>query len=160
MHTYLPSFEKKIIYPHEISNIKFDKPLVFTNGCFDILHRGHVTYLSEAKRKGKNLIVALNTDQSVRRLGKKGNRPINCLEHRMAIVASLMDVDFVTFFDEDTPLNLIIQIQPNILVKGGDWPVEKIVGYQEVIKNNGMVYSIPFVYNTSTTQIIDKVNYE
>ncbi len=156
----MPRFEEKIISPDKITNFIFERPLVFTNGCFDILHRGHVTYLSEAKAKGKYLIVALNTDESVKRLGKQGNRPINCLDDRMAIIASLMDVDYVTFFDEDTPLELINKIKPNILVKGGDWELKKIVGYQEVIGNNGVVYSIPFIYHTSTTKVINKICYE
>ena len=157
MSCYHPPFESKIIQPVHIVLMNLSKPVVFTNGCFDILHRGHVTYLAEAKTKGNTLIVALNTDSSVKRLGKQYNRPINCLEDRMALIASLVDVDYVTFFDDDTPLNLIKMINPNVLVKGGDWPLESIVGYEEVIKNNGKVYSIPFVYNMSTTKIIHKM---
>jgi len=159
-----PLFENKIIQPKDIlarlSIIKNKAPLVFTNGCFDILHRGHVTYLAQAKSLGNSMIVALNTDESVKRLGKGENRPVNCLENRLAVVASLDSVDFVTYFTEDTPLNLILQIMPNILVKGGDWAVDTIVGAKEVIANGGKVYSIPFLYETSTTKLINKIRYE
>ncbi|QRN40701.1 MAG: D-glycero-beta-D-manno-heptose 1-phosphate adenylyltransferase [Neisseriaceae bacterium] len=153
-------FEQKILSAQKIKLVLdvLDRPVVFTNGCFDILHRGHVTYLAQAKSLGHSLIVALNTDDSVRRQGKGINRPINTLENRMAVIAALENVDFVTWFDEDIPLKLIELLQPDILVKGGDWPIEEIVGHQEVIARGGKVYSIPFLYDTSTTQIINKIS--
>lgn len=101
---------------------------MFTNGCFDILHRGHTTYLEQARNLGAALIVAVNTDASVKRLEKGSDRPINCLEDRLAVLASLACVDAVIGFDEDTPLNLIEQIMPDHLVKGGDWEIKDIVG--------------------------------
>lgn len=156
-----PSFENKIIHPRDLvkklAAIKSEQPLVFTNGCFDILHRGHVTYLAQARALGSSMIVALNTDESVKRQGKGDDRPINCLENRLAVMASLESVDFVTFFDDDTPLSLILQIMPDILVKGGDWSVDKIVGSHEVISNGGKVYSIPFLYQTSTTKLVNQI---
>jgi rfaE bifunctional protein nucleotidyltransferase chain/domain len=156
-----PRFEQKIIHPENIAvklqDIKAKTPLVFTNGCFDILHRGHVTYLAQARELGAAMIVALNTDESVKRQGKGDDRPINCLANRLAVMASLECVDFVTYFDEDTPLNLILQIVPEILVKGGDWTVDKIVGSQQVLTNGGQVHSIPFLYNTSTTKLVQQI---
>ncbi len=156
-----PRFEQKIIHPENIAvklqDIKAKTPLVFTNGCFDILHRGHVTYLAQARELGAAMIVALNTDESVKRQGKGDDRPINCLANRLAVMASLECVDFVTYFDEDTPLNLILQILPEILVKGGDWTVDKIVGSQQVLTNGGQVHSIPFLYDTSTTKLVQQI---
>ncbi|HMT03652.1 MAG TPA: D-glycero-beta-D-manno-heptose 1-phosphate adenylyltransferase [Burkholderiales bacterium] len=158
-----PNFEDKIIEPYVITEnlslIKKKSPIVFTNGCFDILHRGHVTYLAQAKALGASLIVALNSDESVKRLGKDKIRPINNLLDRMAVIASLESVNYVTYFNEDTPLNLILQLRPDILVKGGDWEVENIVGSSEVLAYGGSVYSIPFMFNTSTTKLINKIRY-
>lgn len=163
MEYSLPSFEKKIITPAQLSDnlgkIKSKLPLVFTNGCFDILHRGHVTYLDQAKSLGKSMIVALNTDSSVKRLQKGSDRPMNSLEDRLRVIASLEAVDYVTYFDEDTPLQLILAIRPDILVKGGDWQIDDIVGGGEVIDYGGNVYSIPFLFDTSTTKLIDKIRY-
>src|SRR5690606_19437006 len=113
------------------------RPLVFTNGVFDILHRGHATYLAEARALGASLVVALNGDESVRRLGKGDDRPINPLEDRLALVAALESVSLVTWFDEDTPLSLIVALGPDVLVKGGDWPVDRIVGASEVQARGG-----------------------
>jgi len=154
-----PNFERKIVSPENLTNIvaNIKKPIVFTNGCFDILHRGHVTYLAQAKSLGAILIVALNTDESVKRLGKGDDRPINSLENRMAVIASLEMVDYATYFDADTPLDLILSIKPDILVKGGDWAIDKIVGSKEVLADGGKVYSIPFLYDTSTTKLISKI---
>ena len=156
-----PSFEQKIILPHELSvrlaELKAKSPLVFTNGCFDILHRGHVTYLAQARAQGAAMIVALNSDESVKRQGKGDDRPINNLANRMAVMASLESVDFVTSFDSDTPLELILQIMPQVLVKGGDWSIENIVGSEEVIANGGVVHSIPFLFDTSTTKLVTKI---
>jgi rfaE bifunctional protein nucleotidyltransferase chain/domain len=134
-----------------------DEKIVFTNGCFDILHRGHVNYLSEAKKLGDLLIVGLNSDSSVKRL-KGSSRPINGQEDRKYVLSHLRSVDFVEIFDEDTPLNLILKIMPKILVKGGDWKVDQIVGAKEVIKNGGDVFSLNFVNGYSTTSMINKIH--
>ena len=133
------------------------RPLVFTNGCFDILHRGHVTYLAQARALGTSLLVAVNTDASVKRLGKGDDRPLNNLEDRMAVLAALECVSLVTWFDEDTPLARILEVRPDVLVKGGDWPVEKIVGYREVTGWGGQVHSIPFIHQRSTTALVEKI---
>ena len=132
-------------------------PLVFTNGCFDILHRGHVTYLEEARALGASLVVAVNTDASVRRLDKGSDRPVNPLEDRLAVLAALQCVDAVIPFDEDTPLELIRRLHPNILVKGGDWPVERIVGAEQVLSEGGEVHSIPFRHDRSTTDLLHRI---
>lgn len=154
-----PSFEKKIIEPKTLSGIvkHIKRPLVFTNGCFDIIHRGHVTYLAQAKSLGEYLVVALNTDESVKAQGKAPDRPINTLANRMAVIASLEMVDYVTYFDTQTPLDLILALQPDVLVKGGDWDIGQIVGSDEVLANGGTVHSIPFLYNTSTTNLIKQI---
>ncbi|MCB1889111.1 MAG: adenylyltransferase/cytidyltransferase family protein, partial [Rhodocyclaceae bacterium] len=127
------------------------------NGCFDILHRGHVTYLAEARALGASLLVAVNSDASVRRLGKGDDRPLNPLEDRMALLAALRCVDQVTWFDEDTPLARILECRPDILVKGGDWPVERIVGAREVLAQGGRVASIPFRHDRSTTALVARI---
>ncbi len=132
------------------------KKLVFTNGCFDIIHRGHVSYLNRAKALGDYLVVALNSDDSVRRLKGEG-RPINKLEDRAFVVANLKAVDFVVSFDEDTPFEIISAIIPDVLVKGGDWQLDQIVGRDIVEANGGKVYSLPYVKNYSTTSIINKM---
>ena len=133
------------------------RPLVFTNGVFDILHRGHVTYLAQARALGASMILALNSDASVKRLNKGDDRPINTLEDRMAVAAALSMVDVVTFFEDDTPLNLILACKPAVLVKGGDWPVEQIVGASEVQSWGGKVYSLPFLHERSTTAMLKKI---
>jgi rfaE bifunctional protein nucleotidyltransferase chain/domain len=133
------------------------RPLVFTNGCFDILHRGHVTYLAQARALGAAMVVALNTDASVRRLGKASDRPMNPLEDRLAVMAALECVDLVTWFDEDTPLNAILAARPDVLVKGGDWPTDRIVGATEVTGWGGSVHSIPFEHARSTTDLITRI---
>jgi bifunctional protein rfaE, domain II len=155
----LPAFEQKICPPEELAArlAALPRPLVFTNGCFDILHRGHVTYLAQAKATGAFLILALNTDASVRRLGKGDNRPVNPLENRAAVAAALESVDLVTWFDEDTPAELIELVKPDILVKGGDWAADKIVGAKETLARGGKVYSIPFLHQTSTTKTLAKI---
>lgn len=133
-----------------------NKRIVFTNGCFDILHRGHVTYLNEARKLGDLLFIGLNSDASVKRL--KGNdRPINNEEDRKFVLSQLKSVDFVEIFSEDTPLNLIMKVKPKILVKGGDWKIDQIVGAKEVIKSGGDVFSLNFVDGYSTTSIIHKI---
>ncbi len=133
------------------------RPMVFTNGCFDILHRGHVHYLQQAANLGKSLVVGLNTDDSVHRLGKDPSRPINSLDDRLAVIASLRCVDRVIAFDEDTPLELILQLRPDTLVKGGDWAIADIVGGAEVSAWGGSVYSIDFEFDRSTTDLIQKI---
>ena len=154
-----PSFEAKLCDPAQLRDrvATLPRPLVFTNGCFDILHRGHVTYLAQARALGAGLVVALNSDASVKRLGKGDDRPINGLTERMAVMAALECVSLVTWFDEDTPLQRILEVRPDVLVKGGDWPVEKIVGYTEVIAWGGQVHSIPFLHQTSTTNLVEKI---
>ena len=154
-----PDFESKICAPSEIAQraALLPRPLVFTNGCFDILHRGHVTYLAQARALGASLLVGVNSDASVRRQGKGEDRPINNQQDRMAVLAALASVDLVVCFDEDTPLNLILACKPDILVKGGDWPVQDIVGAQEVLGRGGKVHSIPFLYQRSTTATIGKI---
>ncbi len=133
------------------------RPWVFTNGCFDILHRGHVTYLEEAAALGASLIVGVNSDASVKRLDKGTDRPINPLEDRMAILAALGCVALVTSFDDDTPLALIKRVRPDHLVKGGDWTVDKIVGALEVQAYGGQVHSIPFRHDRSTTGLLARI---
>ena len=136
---------------------RLPRPLVFTNGCFDILHRGHVTYLAQARALGAALIVGVNSDDSVRRQNKGADRPINCLEDRMAVLAALGSVDGVIGFDDDTPLALIQLIHPDVLVKGGDWPVDAMVGGREVLGWGGQVHSIPFLHTTSTTATLTRI---
>lgn len=154
-----PAFERKIRAPHEVAGWQAElaRPLVFTNGVFDLLHRGHVTYLAQARALGAALLVALNGDASARRLGKGPDRPLNPLEDRMALVAALEPVDAVTWFDDDSPLALIVACAPEVLVKGGDWPVEKIVGAKEVLARGGRVVSIPFEHLRSTTALVERI---
>ncbi len=132
------------------------KSLVFTNGCFDILHVGHIRYLNQAKALGDILLVGLNSDNSVKSL-KGSTRPINNQEERKEMLLALKAVDAVIIFDEETPLTLIKNITPNILVKGGDWPIEKIVGADFILETGGKVLSLPFVPGKSTSGIIDKI---
>ena len=154
-----PEFEAKICAPAELENraAALPHPLVFTNGCFDILHRGHVTYLAQARALGSSLVVAVNSDASVRRQGKGVDRPINTEQDRIAVLAALESVDLVTWFDQDTPLALILACRPDLLVKGGDWPVENIVGAREVMGWGGTVHSLPFRHERSTTAILEKI---
>jgi len=134
-----------------------EQPIVFTNGCFDILHRGHISYLETARNLGKSLIVGINSDASVKRQNKGDDRPINYQQDRLAVLASLACVDAVILFDEDTPLKLIKAINPEVLVKGGDWPINTIVGAEHVLKNAGEVHSIDFEFNRSTTKLLEKI---
>jgi D-beta-D-heptose 7-phosphate kinase/D-beta-D-heptose 1-phosphate adenosyltransferase len=145
---------------HIIQAIKAEqekgKKIVFTNGCFDILHRGHVTYLNQARDLGDLLIVGINSDESVKRL-KGLERPVNMLEDRAYVLSALKSVDYVIPFEEDTPLDLINLIMPDILVKGGDYTIDRIVGAQEVLAHGGRVEIIPFVPGKSTSAIIDTI---
>lgn len=154
-----PAHEAKIVAPGDLAQRlgQLPRPLVFTNGCFDILHRGHVTLLAQARALGESMLVAVNSDASVRRLGKGNDRPVNALAERLAVVAALESVSLVTWFDEDTPINRILECRPDVLVKGGDWPVEKIVGNPEVTGWGGRVVSIPFIHQQSTTALLDKI---
>lgn len=133
-----------------------DKKIVFTNGCFDIVHRGHISYLNEARSLGDLLVIGLNSDSSVRAL-KGPERPINNEEDRKFLLENLKAVDFVEIFDEETPLSLIKKILPKILVKGGDWKIEQIVGSTEVLASGGEVLSLNFIDGFSSTNIIEKI---
>ena len=154
-----PAFERKLHPPGEMNRWigGLARPLVFTNGVFDLLHRGHATYLAQARDLGAALLVALNGDASARRLGKGEDRPINALEDRMALVAALESVDAVTWFDDDTPLALIEACRPEVLVKGGDWPADRIVGAAGVLARGGRVQSIAFEHQRSTTSLVQRI---
>jgi D-glycero-beta-D-manno-heptose 1-phosphate adenylyltransferase len=133
------------------------RPLVFTNGVFDVLHRGHVTYLDRAKGLGASLVVAVNSDASVRRLGKGRDRPLNSLADRMAVLAALAAVDLVVPFEADTPCELIASCRPDILVKGGDYSAETTAGAAEVIAAGGRFVAIPFASAHSTSALVDRI---
>ena len=154
-----PAFEHKICTPANLATrvATLHRPLVFTNGCFDVLHRGHVTYLAQARALGASMVLGVNSDASVKRQGKGDDRPINLQDDRMAVLAALESVDLVVPFDEDTPLNLILLCKPDILVKGGDWTPDRIVGAKEVIGWGGSVHSIPFLHERSTTALLKKI---
>ncbi len=132
------------------------KKIVFTNGCFDIIHTGHTRYLAQAKAYGDLLVVAVNSDASVRKI-KGEKRPINPQTDRMETLAALEMVDFVTVFDEPDPYRIISELQPDVLVKGGDWPIEKIIGRDVVQARGGRVINVPYVEGASTTGIIEKI---
>src|SRR5260221_14436732 len=153
------SFEAKISDPAVFAQRAgaLARPLVFTNGVFDIIHRGHVTYLARARALGASLVVALNSDASARRLGKGDDRPINTLADRMAVIAALESVALVTWFDEGTPLARILECRPDHLVKGGDWPADAIVGAKEVQSWGGKGHSIAFEHDRSTTKLLSKI---
>lgn len=157
------NYQNKVIAPdasndtiiEQIAALK--QPIVFTNGCFDILHRGHATYLETARNIGESLIVAVNSDASVKRQNKGSDRPINALDDRMAVLASLACVDAVLSFDQDTPYDLIKLVKPDHLVKGGDWSLDTIVGADLVNDNGGQVHSIAFEFDRSTTKLLERV---
>ena len=154
-----PAFEFKICEPAQLAAriAQLPRPLVFTNGVFDILHRGHASYLAQARALGASLLVAANSDASVQRLGKGPDRPLNTLADRMALLAALESVSLVTWFDDDTPLALIRLTKPDVLVKGGDWAPDKIVGAAEVKSWGGAVRSIPFIHEHSTSATLAKI---
>ncbi len=139
------------------SDRRSGKRIVFTNGCFDLLHVGHVRYLQAARTLGDRLIVGVNTDHSVRSLSKGPDRPIVPEAQRTEVLAALACVDYVTLFDEPTPLALIAEVQPDVLVKGGDWKPEQIVGRELVEARGGRVIAIPLTPDTSTTGLINKI---
>ena len=158
-----PSFESKVLpldfTPEQLSNAlqAIEKPVVFTNGVFDILHRGHVTYLAQARSLGASLVVGVNADISVRMLGKGEDRPINPEIDRMALLASLESVDLVVPFPEKTPVSLIAQIRPDIYVKGGDYDIETLAETTLVRTWGGLAYAIPFIHFSSTTKLLQKI---
>ena len=133
------------------------KKIVFTNGCFDIIHPGHVDLLERARAAGDALVLGLNSDASVRRQGKGEDRPFNTYAARAFVLAHLRSVDFVTMFDDDTPLALIKAVKPDVLVKGGDWSVDRIVGADEVTANGGTVLSLPLIEGFSTTGLAERI---
>lgn len=151
------SSKNKIQSPKKLAltlkKLRKNSTLVFTNGCFDILHAGHVTYLEKARSFGDLLVVALNTDESVKKL-KGPTRPVNPLQDRMRVLAGLECVDYVTWFSEDTPLNLIVKLAPHLLVKGGDYNAKEVVGYTEMKSWGGKVKIVPLLKGRSTTKII------
>jgi rfaE bifunctional protein nucleotidyltransferase chain/domain len=132
-------------------------PVVFTNGVFDVLHCGHATYLAQARELGASLVVALNTDASARRLGKGPERPLNRQEDRAVLIAALESVSLVTWFDEDTPLELISELKPDVLVKGGDYDMDKLAETAVVKAYGGQALAIPFVEGYSTTALVKKI---
>jgi D-glycero-beta-D-manno-heptose 1-phosphate adenylyltransferase len=136
---------------------RLPRPLVFTNGVFDVLHRGHVAYLDDARALGASLVVAVNSDASVRRLGKGSDRPLNPLEDRMAVLAALAVVDLVVPFDADTPLDLIVACRPDVLVKGGDYTAETTAGVAETIAAGGRFVAIPFAFDRSTSALLRRI---
>jgi rfaE bifunctional protein nucleotidyltransferase chain/domain len=154
-----PGFESKIQDPRHVERWlpQLARPLVFTNGVFDVVHRGHVTYLARARALGAALLVALNTDASAARLAKGAGRPVNPLADRLAVVAALGCVDAVTWFEEDTPEALAATCRPEVLAKGGDWPVERIAGARDVLARGGRVVSIPFEHERSTSALIERI---
>ena len=152
--SYIKNISELIAIRTELK--KQNKKVVFTNGCFDILHAGHVDYLSKAKEKGDVLVVAINSDASTKSI-KGDKRPIVPQDERAIIISSLKPVDYVILFDEDTPYEVIKKLVPDVLVKGADWTIDKIVGKDIVESNGGKVIAIDFVNNTSTTNIIKTV---
>lgn len=153
--------ESKIICQKDLSNLilkwrEENQKIVFTNGCFDLLHLGHVDYLAKAKDLGDRLIIGVNTDSSVKRL-KGENRPLQDENSRLHILAALHSVDAVVLFDDDTPYELIKKIQPDILVKGADYKIENIVGYDIVTSRGGSVQTIEFIEGYSTTKIEQRI---
>jgi len=158
-----PAFEKKIIVlgsSHQLLTERLqviEKPIVFTNGVFDILHRGHVTYLAQAKSLGKSLVVGVNADQSVKMLGKGDDRPINSENDRMALIAALEFVDLVVCFAEKTPVEILKEIRPQIYVKGGDYQIETLPETALVKTWGGHALAIPFIYERSTSALLQKI---
>ena len=154
-----PSFLQKICARQDAPGqlAQLPRPVVFTNGVFDILHRGHVTYLAQARALGASLVVALNSDASARRLGKGPDRPLNAEQDRATMMAALESVNLVTWFDEDTPLELITELRPDILVKGGDYDMQKLAETRVVEAYGGRALAIPFVDGYSTTALVRKI---
>jgi rfaE bifunctional protein nucleotidyltransferase chain/domain len=154
-----PAFLDKIVSRQDAAArvAALPRPVVFTNGVFDVLHRGHATYLARARELGGSLIVALNTDASARRLGKGPDRPLNNEEDRAVMMAALESVSLVTWFDEDTPLELITELRPDVLVKGGDYDMDTLAETAVVKAYGGEALAIPFVDGYSTTALVKKI---
>jgi rfaE bifunctional protein nucleotidyltransferase chain/domain len=140
-----------------VAALRANGPVVFTNGVFDVMHRGHASYLAQARSLGGSLVVALNSDASARRLGKGPDRPLNNELDRAALMAALESVSLVTWFDEDTPLELITELRPDVLVKGGDYDMSKLAETQVVLAYGGRAQAIPFVDGYSTTALVKKI---
>ena len=155
----LPSFETKICPLDELASriATLPRPLVFTNGVFDILHRGHASYLAQARALGGSLVVGVNSDASVKMLGKGDDRPINSEEDRQALLAALESVDMTVLFTEQTPVNLIEKIRPDIYVKGGDYEIDTLAETKLVKTWGGKAIAIPFLYERSTTTLLGKI---
>jgi rfaE bifunctional protein nucleotidyltransferase chain/domain len=155
----MPQFEKKICSRDELAArvAALPKPVVMTNGVFDILHRGHVTYLAQARALGASLVVAANTDASVKRLGKGDDRPLNSCEDRMAVLAALQAVDLVVDFDEDTALEAVLAARPEIYAKGGDYRMDEIPEGLAVLAYGGEAVAINFEHDRSTSKLLTKV---
>lgn len=155
----MPKFETKLSTRAELKArvAALAQPVVLTNGVFDILHRGHVTYLAQAREQGASLVVAVNTDASVKRLGKGDDRPINTCADRMAVLAALEAVSLVVEFDEDTALEVVQEAQPGVYVKGGDYQMDAIPEGRAVLAYGGQVVAIPFQHDRSTSKLLDKV---
>ena len=155
----LPTFEKKICPVENLQEVmaRLPKPVVFTNGVFDILHRGHVSYLAQARSLGASLVVGVNADSSVRLLGKGDARPLNAQDDRMALLAALESVDLVVMFDEKTPVELISKVRPDIYVKGGDYQIDDLAETALVKTWGGNAYAIPFIHDRSTTALVNKI---
>jgi rfaE bifunctional protein nucleotidyltransferase chain/domain len=154
-----PAFLAKIVSREDAAKriAGLPGPVVFTNGVFDVLHRGHVTYLANARAVGGSLVVALNTDASARRLGKGPDRPLNNEEDRAVVIASLEAVSLVTWFDEDTPVELLRELKPQVYVKGGDYDMRKLAETALVESHGGRALAIPFVDGYSTTRLVKKI---
>jgi rfaE bifunctional protein nucleotidyltransferase chain/domain len=154
-----PNFEQKICTAQNLQEklSQLPKPVVFTNGVFDILHRGHVSYLAQARGLGASMVVGVNADASVRMLGKGDDRPLNAEADRLALLASLESVDLVVLFSEKTPVELIAQIKPDIYVKGGDYEIDALAETALVKTWGGKAYAIPFLHDRSTTALLRKI---
>ncbi|MBU3556400.1 D-glycero-beta-D-manno-heptose 1-phosphate adenylyltransferase [Polynucleobacter sp. Ross1-W9] len=154
-----PSFEAKVCPPAQLAEhlAKLPRPLVFTNGVFDILHRGHASYLAQARALGASLVVGVNSDASVKMLGKGDDRPINSEADRQALLAALESVDMAVLFTEQTPVNLIEKIRPDIYVKGGDYEIDTLAETHLVRSWGGTAVAIPFLYERSTTSLLGKI---
>ena len=156
MKEFIDKIKPLSVLKERLEGLRKEKIIVFTNGCFDILHPGHIRYLYEAKRLGDILVVGVNSDDSIRRI-KGEQRPIMDERARSEMLSVLPFVDFITIFDEDTPYNLIKEIRPHILVKGGDWEEDRIVGADIVRALGGRVVRIPYIEGYSTTSIIERI---
>ena len=154
-----PSFESKICHAENLDTVlaTLARPIVFTNGVFDILHRGHASYLDQARKLGGSLVVGVNTDASVKMLGKGDDRPINSEADRQALLAALASVDLVVLFSEKTPVELLKRVRPDIYVKGGDYAIDTLEESRLVKSWGGSELAIPFIYERSTTSLLGRI---